>query len=106
MISLSCLKIRDNNMTWRDWPRIPPGVHGGSPNITYARQRGIILKSLALQGILLVPRPRLDVEQFAPRIAPQIFVLLIELAQELGVAPQRLCSGLGCSLDELRQGEP
>ena len=52
-----------------------------------------------------MPRPRLDVEQFAPRITPQIFVLLIELAEELGVAPQRLCSGLGCSVEGLRGGE-
>ena len=52
-----------------------------------------------------MPRPRLDVEQFAPRITPKIFVLLIELAEELGVAPQRLCSGLGCSVEDFRRGE-
>jgi len=53
-----------------------------------------------------MPRPRLDVELFAPRITPEVFVLLIELAQELGVAPQRLCAGLGCSVEDLRSGQP
>ncbi len=52
-----------------------------------------------------MPRPRLEAEQFAPGIAPQMFVLLIELAQELGVTPQRLCRGLGFTLDGLRQGQ-
>ena len=52
-----------------------------------------------------MPRPKLDAEQFAPGIAPQMFVLLIELAEELGVTPQRLCTGLGCSVSGLRRGE-
>ena len=52
-----------------------------------------------------MPRPKLDAEQFAPGIAPQMFVLLIELAQELGVTPQRLCVGLGCTLEGLRRGQ-
>jgi AraC-like DNA-binding protein len=52
-----------------------------------------------------VPRPRLDAEQFAPGIAPQMFVGLLELTEELGVAPQRLCTGLGCSIEGLRRGE-
>jgi AraC-like DNA-binding protein len=34
-----------------------------------------------------------------------MFVLLIELAQELGVTPQRLCAGLGCSVAGLRSGQ-
>lgn len=52
-----------------------------------------------------MPRPRLDAEQFAPGIAPQMFVLLIELAHELGVTPQRLCAGLGCTVAGLRSGQ-
>jgi AraC-like DNA-binding protein len=52
-----------------------------------------------------VPRPRLDAEQFAPSIAPQMFVRLLDLAEELGVAPRRLCAGLGCSVEDLRRGE-
>ena len=34
-----------------------------------------------------------------------MFVLLIDLAEELGVAPGRLCGGLGCSVEDLRCGE-
>jgi len=34
-----------------------------------------------------------------------MFVLLIELAEELGVTPQRLCTGLGCNVSGLRRGE-
>src|SRR5215469_2556905 len=52
-----------------------------------------------------VPRPRLDPEQFVPGIAPQMFVRLIDLAEEFGVAPQRLCVGLGCGVEDLRRGE-
>ena len=52
-----------------------------------------------------MPRPRLDAEQLAPGIAPQMFVLLIELAQELGITPQRLCAGLGCTVAGLRSGQ-
>jgi AraC-like DNA-binding protein len=52
-----------------------------------------------------VPRRRLNVKQFVPIIAPQMFVELIELANELGVAPQRLCAGLGCTVEQLRRGE-
>src|SRR5215469_18069947 len=58
-----------------------------------------------LNGTCPVPRPRLDAEQFAPGIAPQMFVGLLELTEELGVAPQRLCAGLGCSIEGLRRGE-
>ena len=50
-------------------------------------------------------RPRLDAEQFAPRIASQMFVRLHDLAEEFGVAPQRLCAGLGCTVEDLRRGE-
>ena len=49
--------------------------------------------------------PRLDAEQFAPGIAPQMFILLIELAAELGVTPERLCAGLGCTVAGLRSGQ-
>jgi AraC-like DNA-binding protein len=52
-----------------------------------------------------VSRPKLDAEQFAPRIASQMFVRLLDLAEEFGVAPQRLCAGLGCSVEDLRRGE-
>lgn len=52
-----------------------------------------------------MPRPRLEADQFAPGIAPQVFVLLIELAQEFGVTPQRLCKALGCDLAGLRRGQ-
>jgi AraC-like DNA-binding protein len=52
-----------------------------------------------------VPRPRLNVKQFVPIIGPQMFVELLDLAKELGAAPQRLCAGLGCSVEELRRGE-
>ena len=52
-----------------------------------------------------MPRPRLKVKHFVPIISPQIFVELIDMAIEQGVAPQRLCAGLGCSVEELRRGE-
>jgi AraC-like DNA-binding protein len=52
-----------------------------------------------------VSRPRLDAEQFAPRIASQMFVRLVDLAEEFGVAPQYLCAGLGCTVEDLRRGE-
>jgi AraC-like DNA-binding protein len=51
-----------------------------------------------------VPRRRLDAEQFAPGIAPQMFALLLDLTEELGVAPRRLCAGLAFSTEDLRQG--
>jgi AraC-like DNA-binding protein len=34
-----------------------------------------------------------------------MFVRLLDLTEELGVAPQRLCAGLGCSVEDLRRGE-
>jgi AraC-like DNA-binding protein len=34
-----------------------------------------------------------------------MFVRLVDLVEELGVAPQRLCAGLGCSVEDLRRGE-
>lgn len=52
-----------------------------------------------------MPRPKLDAEQFALNIAPQVFALLLDLVEELGVAPQQLCAGLGCSAAELRRGQ-
>ena len=51
------------------------------------------------------PRPRLDAQQFAPGIPPQMFVRLLDLAEEFGVASQRLCAGLGCTVEDLRRGE-
>lgn len=50
-------------------------------------------------------RLKLDAEQFAPGIDPQMFVRLIDLTDEFGVAPQRLCAGLGCSVEDLRRGQ-
>jgi AraC-like DNA-binding protein len=52
-----------------------------------------------------MPRPRLDAGQFAPSVAPSMFVRLLDLLAELGVAPQRLCTGLGCTVEDLRRGE-
>jgi AraC-like DNA-binding protein len=52
-----------------------------------------------------VPRPKLDAEQFAPRIAPHKLVRLLDLVKNLGVAPERLYVGLGFSADGLRRGE-
>ena len=52
-----------------------------------------------------MPRPKLDAEQFALNIAPQVFALLLDLVEELGVTPQRLCVGLGCSAADLRRGQ-
>jgi AraC-like DNA-binding protein len=52
-----------------------------------------------------VPRPKVDAEQFALTIAPQVFALLLDLVEELGVTPQRLCAGLGCSAADLRRGQ-
>jgi len=34
-----------------------------------------------------------------------MFVELIDLAQELGTPPQRLCAGLNCTVEEMRSGE-
>ena len=51
-----------------------------------------------------MPRPRLKVKHFVPIISPQIFVELIEILIERGIAPERLCRGLGCSVEELRRG--
>lgn len=52
-----------------------------------------------------MPRPKLDAEQFSLCIPSQMFVLLLELAQELGVPAERLCAGLACSVEDLRRGE-
>ena len=70
-----------------------------------APRRSTILRNQQLNRKVSVPRPRLEANQFVPGIAPQMFVLLIELAQELGVTPQRLCAGLGCTLEGLRRGQ-
>src|ERR1700736_4895788 len=34
-----------------------------------------------------------------------MFVRLLDLTEELGVAPQRLCAGLGCTVEDLHRGE-
>ncbi len=52
-----------------------------------------------------MPRPRLDVRQFVPGIPPQMFVRLLDLTEEFGVAPHRVCAGLGCTVEALRRGE-
>lgn len=33
-----------------------------------------------------------------------MFLLLVDLAEELGVPPQRLCAGLACSVEDMRRG--
>lgn len=50
-------------------------------------------------------RPKLDPQQIAPEVAPQMLVGLLDLAGEFGVAPERLCTGLGFSVEDLRRGE-
>ncbi len=49
-------------------------------------------------------RPRLDPQEFTPEIAPQMLLALIELCADLGVAPMRVCSGLGFGTEDLLAG--
>lgn len=49
-------------------------------------------------------RPRLDPQEFAPEIAPQMLLALIELCAEFGVAPMRICSGMGFGTEDLLAG--
>ena len=51
-----------------------------------------------------MPRPKLDPQQFVPDVAPQVLIALLELAGELGVAPERLCAGFDFTIDDLRRG--
>jgi AraC-like DNA-binding protein len=51
-----------------------------------------------------MPRPKLDPQQFVPDVAPQVLIELIELAGELGVAPERLCAGYDFTLEDMRRG--
>jgi len=52
-----------------------------------------------------VARPRLDANQFVPAIDSQMLVRLVDLTQEFGVSPQRLCAGLSWSVEDMRRGE-
>ncbi len=52
-----------------------------------------------------MPRPKLDPQQITPHVAPQMLVGLLDLVGEFGVAPERLCEGLGFSVENLRRGE-
>ncbi|MGH8081409.1 MAG: AraC family transcriptional regulator [Lysobacter sp.] len=49
-------------------------------------------------------RPRLDPQEFAPEIAPQMLLALIELCAEFGVAPLLICAGLGFGSEDLLAG--
>jgi len=53
-----------------------------------------------------VPRPRLDANQFVPDIESRMLVRLVDLTQEFGVSPQRLCAGLSWSVEDMRRGQP
>ncbi|MBS0226426.1 MAG: AraC family transcriptional regulator [Proteobacteria bacterium] len=50
-------------------------------------------------------RPKLDLQQIAPQVSPQMLVGLLDLAGEFGVAPERLCAGLALDIEDLRRGE-
>lgn len=49
-------------------------------------------------------RSKLDSSQFAPEIIPYLLVALCERAAALGIAPERLCAGLGFDVPALRAG--
>ena len=49
-------------------------------------------------------RCKLDSSQFAPEIIPYLLVTLCERAAGMGIAPERLCAGLGFDLPALRAG--
>ncbi len=51
-------------------------------------------------------RPRLDPRHSTPDIAPLLLVSLADLVKACGVAPERLCDGLGFSLEQLQQALP
>lgn len=51
-----------------------------------------------------MPRAKLDPQQFVPDVAPQVLLELLELAGELGVAPERLCAGFDFTIEDLRRG--
>ena len=48
-------------------------------------------------------RPRLDPRHSTPDIAPLLLVSLADLVKACGVVPERLCDGLGFSLEQLQQ---
>jgi AraC-like DNA-binding protein len=52
-----------------------------------------------------MPRRKLDPEQLVPCIPSQTFLLLLDIVEELGVRPERLCAGLACSVEDMRRGE-
>ena len=49
-------------------------------------------------------RPRLDADLFAPQVDSQMFVRLLDVTEEMGVAPRRLCAGLSCTTEDMRGG--
>lgn len=49
-------------------------------------------------------RCKLDSSQFAPEILPYLLVTLCERTAAMGIAPERLCAGLGMDLAALRAG--
>lgn len=49
-------------------------------------------------------RHKLDASQFAPEIVPYLLVALGERVAGLGIAPARLCAGLGFDMQALRDG--
>ena len=51
-------------------------------------------------------RPRLDPRHSTPDIAPLLLVSLADLVKACGVVPERLCDGLGFSLEQLQQALP
>ena len=95
------LNAKNNVVPLRGQPEL--GLPVAPPS---QRQRVLCLgpRTLGLDGPA-VPRRRLDAEQFAPAIAPQMLVRLIDLTEELGVPPQRLSVGLGSTVEDLRCGE-
>ena len=52
-----------------------------------------------------MPRPRIDADQFVPDLESQMLVRLVDLTQELGAAPERVCAGLSSTLEDMRRGE-
>ena len=56
------------------------------------------------EAIGSMSRSKLDPSQFAPEIIPYLLVTLCERAVGMGIAPERLCAGLGFDLPALRAG--
>ena len=50
-------------------------------------------------------RPKLDADLFAPQIDSPMFVRLLDVTEEMGTDPRRLCSGLSCTFEDIRRGQ-